>query len=239
MRSVFSLVGEIIDDWLSDGCARLAAALAYYTAFSIAPLLLLLTAVASPLYGEAQYGVLEPILRLIPGNGSQAVTEMLNALRDHHEHGTIATLMATIALVAGAAGVFGQLQDALNTVWNVEPKPNAPIVEILRRRFISLAMATTVFALIFKFVPDVRVRWRDAWLGGSVTACLFTIGQAALATYLGDAERISLYGAFASVIVFLLWVYYSAQILLLGAEFTQVYARGNAHARGKPRTARA
>jgi membrane protein len=275
-----TLVRDTVVEWYEDGGPRLAAALAYYTAFSIAPLLLVLSMLAGPMYREAEYGVLEGVMKLIPGSGGEAVTAWLDALRHQPARGALATIVGGIALVIGAAGVFGQLQEALNTIWNVKLPPDSSVLlEFLKRRFMSLtmilgtaflllvsmllgtalsfvlktlgaifplaavllasihllfsfALTTTVFALIFKVVPDARVPWHEAWVGGAVTGLLFNLGQALLTWYLANSARLSLYGAFTSVIVFLMWVYYSAQILLLGAEFTQVYARRREAAHG-------
>lgn len=272
LRLPFVLARDTVVEWFDDGGPRLAAALAYYTAFSIAPLLLVLGMVAGPLYQEAQYGALEQLLNLIPGGGGDAVAAWLDALRRQPSRGALATAIGTVALVLGAAGVFGQLQEALNTIWDVRAPERPFFLELLKRRFVSLTMivgtaflllvsmllatalsfvvkaieaalplaamllasvhlifsfvlTTTVFTLIFKVVPDAAVPWREAWIGGAVTAVLFNMGQSVLTWYLANAARLSLYGTFTSVIVFLMWVYYSAQILLLGAEFTQVYAR--------------
>jgi membrane protein len=266
------LARDTLFEWLEDGGPRLAAALAYYTAFSIAPLLLVLSVLAGPLYREAEYGMLEQVLHLIPGSGGEAVTSWLDALRHQPGRGALATVIGGVALLIGAAGVFGQLQDALNTIWDVEPAEGSVVIEIIKRRFMSLtmivgtaflllvsmllstamsfilrtvadifplaavvmasvhmifslALTSTIFALIFKVVPDVTVPWHEAWVGGLVTGVMFNLGQAVLSWYLANSARLSLYGTFTSVIVFLMWVYYSAQILLLGAEFTQVYSR--------------
>jgi membrane protein len=272
MRSPLRLAIQTIEEWLADGGPRLAAALAYYTAFAIAPLLLLLTTLAAPLYREAEIGVLEQVLNLIPGRGEEAVTTWLDALKANRNGSDLAVIIGSVALVFGAAGVFGALKDALNLVWDVAAREERFLIQFLRRRFVSITMvvgtlflllvsmvistgltyildvlalafpkaamalatihagfallfATAVFTLILKLVPDVKVRWMDACVGGAATGVLFCLGQLLLGWYLADEARLSIYGTFTSVIVFLLWVYYSAQILLLGAEFTQVYSR--------------
>jgi membrane protein len=266
------LARDTVVEWYADGGPRLAAALAYYTAFSIAPLLLVVGMIAGPLYREAEYGALEQLLNLIPGGGGDAIASWLDALRKQPSRGALATAIGTIALLFGAAGVFGQLQEALNNIWDVGPDRRPLLWSLIKRRFMSLTMivgtaflllvsmllatalsflvkaistilpfaavliasvhivfsfllTTTVFALVFRVVPDAPVPWRSAWVGGAVTGVLFNVGQSILTWYLANDARLSLYGTFTSVIVFLLWVYYSAQILLLGAEFTQVYTR--------------
>jgi len=184
---------------------------------------------------------------------------------------TIATIIGVALALFGASGVFGQLQDALNTIWGVKAKPSRGIWGFLRTRFLSFAMvagicflllvslaieallkgfshyvqsvlpggiaiALTVylvfdfavvvllFAMIFKFLPDVKIQWRDVWIGAVMTAILFGIGKWLLGFYLGSGTAASAYGAASSLITLLLWIYYSSQILLFGAEFTQVYA---------------
>ena len=185
---------------------------------------------------------------------------------------TIATIIGVALALFGASGVFGQLQDALNTIWGVKAKPGTGIWGFLRSRFLSFAMiggicflllvsltlesllkgfshyiqsvlpggiivAMTVyvifdfavvvllFAMIFKFLPDVNIQWRDVWIGAILTAIFFGIGKWLLGFYLGSGTAGSAYGAASSLITLLLWVYYSSQILLFGAEFTQVYAQ--------------
>jgi membrane protein len=184
---------------------------------------------------------------------------------------TIATIIGIALALFGASGVFGQLQDALNTIWGVKARPGRGIWGFLRSRFLSFAMiagvcflllvslavegmlkafsqyvqsvlpggivvALTVylifdfavvvllFAMIFKFLPDVEIQWRDVWIGAVMTAILFGLGKWLLGFYLGSGAAGSAYGAASSLITLLLWVYYSSQILLFGAEFTQVYA---------------
>jgi membrane protein len=185
--------------------------------------------------------------------------------------GTAATVIGIALALFGATGVFGQLQDALNTIWGVKAKPGEGIMSFLRARFISFAMlggvfflllvsltveallkgfshyvqsalpggltiavsvyllfdfavVTVLFAMIFKFLPDAKIQWRDVWIGAVMTAIFFGIGKWALGLYLGSGAAASAYGAASSLITLLLWIYYSSQILLFGAEFTQVYA---------------
>jgi membrane protein len=194
--------------------------------------------------------------------------------------GLLATIIGVALALFGASGVFGQLQDALNTIWGVKAKPGSAIMTYLRVRFLSFAMvagicfmllvsltieallkgfshylqtsfpggavlAVTIylvvdlalivllFAVIFRYLPDVEVRWRDVWVGSAMTAILFLVGKWALGLYLGSGAAGSAYGAASSLITLLLWIYYSSQILLFGAEFTQVYAN-QCGAGGKP-----
>jgi membrane protein len=187
------------------------------------------------------------------------------------EGSLLAALISVVTLFLGASGVFGQLQDAMNTVWEVQPRPGRGIMGTIKDRFLSFTMVLGVgflllvsllvstalsalgtfieglapetlllsqivnfvisfgvtmflFAMIFKVIPDVEIRWRDVWLGAVVTAAFFAIGRWAIGLYLGQSAMASTYGAAGSIIVLLVWVYYAAQILFLGAEFTQVYA---------------
>ena len=185
--------------------------------------------------------------------------------------GTLATIIGVVTLMFGASGVFGQLKDALNTIWNVEKKKAGGIMGFVKERFLSMAMvlgigflllvtlvldtaiaamggyvsryiggeavayalslvlsfavAVVLFAAIFRILPDLKIAWRDVWLGAVITAVLFVVGKWGLGVYLGKAAPGSAYGAAGSLVILLIWVYWSAQILFLGAEFTQVYAR--------------
>jgi membrane protein len=272
LRSIFDLIKETFQEWNADKAPRLAAALAYYTAFSIAPLLIIAIAIASAVFSEeAVRGQLDNQIQGVVGaQAADAVQEMIaNSSRD--SSGIIASVIGVVTLLLGAAGLFGQLQDALNTVWGVAPKPDQGLIETIKDRFISFAMVlgigfmllvslilstilsafngwligllpaaeflaqiinfvisfgviTLLFAAIYKVLPDTPIKWSDVWVGAAVTALLFTIGKFLLGLYLGNSTIASSYGAAGSFVVLLVWIYYSAQILLLGAEFTHVYA---------------
>jgi membrane protein len=273
MKRYFSLVKQTFTEFNEDKAPRLGAALAYYTIFSLAPLLLISIAIAGMVFGrEAAQGQIFGQLRGVLGpQAAAAVQEMVKGAAKPAS-GAVATIVGIVTLLFGAAGVFGQLKDALNTIWNVEPKKAGGFLKMLEDRFLSFAMVlgtgflllvslvidsgiaaaghflgsrlpggealwqsiqlvvslgvvTVLFALIFRFLPDVHPTWRDVWLGAIVTAVLFVIGKFALGLYLGKSAVGSSYGAAGSLVVLLLWVYYSAQILFFGAEFTQVYAR--------------
>jgi membrane protein len=261
------------EDWSDDKAPRLGASLAYYAVFSLVPLLVLITAVVGMIFGrDAVEGALDQQLsQLLGDSGAEGVREMVTSAQ-HPARGTLASIVGAIALVFGASGVFAQLQDALNTIWEVEPKPNRGLLGMLKDRVFSFAMVlgsaflllvslalsaalatlgnwmqqwlpgpewilhavefitslaviTLLFALIFKLVPDIEIRWNDVWIGAFVTALLFTFGKFALGLYLGRSSVSSSYGAAGAVMIVLLWVYYSSQILFFGAEFTQAYAR--------------
>lgn len=273
MRSVFDLLKETFHDWQEDKAARLAAALAYYTAFSIAPLLLIAIAIAGAVFGEeaARGQIVAQLQGLLGPEAAQAVeTGIENA--GQTGAGLISTVIGVGALIWSATNLFAQLQDALNTIWEVRPNPEAGIMAQARQRLLSMTMVlgigflllvslvlsaalsaigvffggllpgaetlwrlvdfivsylviTLLFAAIFKVLPDAIIQWRDVWIGAAATALLFVIGKLLIGLYLGNAAVGSTYGAAGSLLVVLVWVYFSAQILFFGAEFTQVYAR--------------
>jgi len=269
-RIIIGLLKETFKEWQEDKASRLAAALAYYTAFSLAPLLIIVIAIAALVFGEqaAQGEIVGQIQGLVGKEGAEAIEEMIDSSRKPTT-GIIATLISFGILLFGATNVFAQLQDALNTIWEVVPKPG--VKGLVKTRFISFTMIlgvgflllvslilsailavlgnylgslvpgiqffwstlnflisfgviTLLFALIYKFLPDVKITWGDVGIGAAITALLFTIGKSLIGLYLGNSSVGSTYGAAGSFVVVLLWVNYSAQILLFGAEFTQVYA---------------
>jgi len=272
VKSGFDLIKESFKGWKEDGALDLGAALAYYTIFSLAPLLLIVTAIAGLVWGrEAVQGQLVGQMQGIVGpQGGQAIQTMV-ANAGKQGGGVLATILGLVTILFGATGVFVQLQSALDRVWNVQPKPGAGIWSFVRTRMISFgmilgigflllvslvltaavaaagkwatgllpggetlvniltfavsfALITLLFAMIYKVLPDVEIGWRDVWIGAAVTALLFTIGKFLIGLYLAHSTVASTYGAAGSLVVLLLWIYYSSQILFLGAEFTQVYA---------------
>ncbi len=271
--AAWGLVKETFSDWSEDKAPRLAAALAYYTVFALAPLLIIVIAIAGLFFGEEQVrqNIVGQLGGLIGQNGQQALISLIEGAR-RPAAGLIATAIGVVTLVLAAGGLFGQLQDALNTIWEVQPKPGQGIWATLRARFLSFSMVlgvgflllvslvisaalaavgqlvageqygqtliwqivnfavsfaitTLLFAMIFKILPDVEVAWSDVWIGAVATAALFALGRLLISLYLGKAAPESSYGAAGSLVAILIWVYYSAQILFMGAEFTQVYAR--------------
>jgi len=271
-RGLWNLLTTTASKWSDDKAPRLGAALAYYTVFSIAPLLIIVIGIAGLVFGEqaAEGAIVQQISGLVGGQSAAAIQTMLANARTPSSGG-LATILGIVTLLIGASGLFGQLQDALNTIWGVEPKPGRGLLGMIKDRFVSfvallgtaflllvslvvsagLAAAgsafkallpapetvlhlinlsvsfvviTGLFAMMFKVLPDVKIAWRDVWLGAAVTALLFTVGKFAIALYLGKSDVGSGYGAAGSLVIILVWVYYSAQILLFGAEFTAVYA---------------
>ena len=268
----WSLLKQTFAEWTEDKVPQLGAALAFYTALSIAPLLVISLAIAAMIFGEdAARGEIQHQMQSMVGDeGAKAIEEMI-ASANKPTTGTVATVLSVITLLFGASGVFGQLQQSLNTIWEVQPKPGRGIMGMIRDRFLSFAMVfgiaflllvsliisaamaslatvmdrlpdslhwlsqavhfgisfaviTLLFAMMFKYLPDVKIAWSDVWLGAGITAALFTIGKFAIGLYLGHSSMASSYGVAGSFVVLLVWVYYSAQILFFGAEFTQVYA---------------
>jgi membrane protein len=273
INPVVSLLKDTINEWLEDRAMSLAASLAFYTVLSLAPLLILAVSVAGLFFGEAaaRGEITQQLRDMLGPEGGSAIESVLANTKEPHAN-VIGTVIGLVVLLFGASGVFGELQDSLNAIWEVKPKPGAGVKGIIKARFFSFAMVlgvaflllvsfllsaainiagkfvgnglpggvalwacvnivisfgiiTLLFALIYKVVPDVNIGWRDVWYGAAVTALLFTIGKALIGLYLGKAGVGSPYGAAGSLVVLVVWVYYSAQILFLGAEFTQVYAR--------------
>ena len=273
IKSIFRLLKETFQEWQRDKASLLAAALAYYTVFSITPLLVIAIAIAGAVFGQdaAKGEILAQVNDLVGEKGAQAIEMTLNNVNQPQLKST-ASIISVIVLLIGASGVFAQLQDALNTVWNVKAKPEVGIWLFIRKRLLSFGMVLVIgflllvslivsailagiskleinplpgfaplwqflnfgvsfgfisllFALIYKYLPDAKIRWKDVWVGAVITALLFSLGKYLIGLYLGRGSFGSAYGAAGSLIVFLAWVFYSAQILLFGAEFTQVYAR--------------
>jgi len=267
-----NIVKEAANDFSEHKALRLAAATAYYAIFSIGPLLVLVVGLAGVVFGEDRVSKeLGRQLQSVVGANSAKIIESMMAAQ--HKGGSLtATILGAIALVIGVTGAFSQLQDSLNTIWEVTPAPGHSLWIFVRDRILSMAMVlcigflllismvlttlvdafadrisavvslpgwvavvfndaisfaviTLLFALIFKVLPDVKIRWRGVWVGGIGTALLFTLGKFLLGFYLSHETSASAYGAGSAFVVILLYVYYSSVILYFGAEFTQVYAR--------------
>jgi membrane protein len=282
-KAILDLLRETVAEWNEDKAPRLGAALAYYTVFSLAPLLIVAVVISAAFFGEAdaQAAILAQVASIIGPTGADAVGRMIDSARLPREAGLATTAVGVTTLVLGALGAFSQLQDAFNTIWEVTPKPNQGWVRVVQMRLISFAMvlvvgflllvslianavlaamasylesrlpnfallatslnlvlplivATVLFAIMFKVLPDVDLAWRDVWVGAVLTGVLFTLGKSVLGFYLGTSRLGTAYGAAGSVLIILTWVYYSAQILFFGAEFTQVYVRRYRHKRAQP-----
>jgi membrane protein len=272
-KAIYLILKEAAAAWYDDRAQRMGAALAYYSVFSIAPLLILAIAVAGLLLGpKAATGqVVEELRGTFGDKAALAVQETLVSFDDQRT-GLTATVISIITLLFGAMGAFNELQDALNTIWKVKPRPGWGIKDFFRYRFLSFLMVlatgflllssllatafiegvrkylppdllpgdlrlwqginslvsfglvTILFAMIFKILPDVRLAWKDMWAGAVITALLFSLGKFLIGLYLGRTTVSSAYGAAGSVVIILIWVYYSAQILLFGAELTRAFS---------------
>lgn len=276
MRALPDLLQETFTEWLNDRAPRLGAALAYYTIFALAPLLLIIIAIAGLAFGEAaaQGEIVQHIEGVVGADGARALQTMLARARQPAS-GVLATLAGVGMLVVAASGLVVELQDALNTVFAAPPRPGLGVTAAIKDRLVSLALVigigflmmvslslsvalaavvaffadllpgtvyvgyalqafnflvsvgviTILLMAIYKLLPDVSPAWADVRVGAATTAVLFTIGQFLVALYLGQGTVGSPFGAAGSLVVLLVWVYYSAQLLFLGAEFTKVYAR--------------
>jgi membrane protein len=271
MRRVWNLVLGSIKAWSNQNALEWGAALAYYTAFSLTPLLIIALAVMSFFYkGNSLSYIHDQIAGLVGDSAATAITSAIRSVRTS-EHGLAASIVSVVALLIGASTVFGELQTALNRVWGVQPKPGRFWRDFFKQRMISFAMVfgisflmlvsllisailaaitgyfdylvpganaiwhlldaavsftivVVLFAAIYKIIPDVHIDWQDVWTGAIVTAVLFTAGKAAIGFYIGRAGVGSAYGAAGSLLIIIAWVYYSSQVLFLGAEFTKLYA---------------
>lgn len=273
MQTIWSVIKETASDWQDDKAATLAAALAYYTLLSIAPLIVLAVAFAGLVFDEeAARGQISEQLGAVVGTQASEAIEAIAKNASAPEAGVLSTVIGIAVLLFGASGVFGELQTSLNTIWEVEPKPGRGLLGLIKDRFfsftmvlgvaflllvsmilsagiasfgtlvqarlpggealwavinfaISLGIITLLFALIYKVIPDAKIHWHDVWIGAFATATMFSIGKLLVGLYLGKSTFVSSYGAAGSVVALVVWVYYSSQIVFLGAEFTQVYAR--------------
>lgn len=271
-RGVWALLKTTGNDFMDDNALRLAAALAYYALLSLAPLVVIAIAIAGFAVDEqsARGAIAHELGNVVGREGGEAVQTIVRSAQAPTT-GVLSTIAGLVVLLFGASGVFTELQGALDTIWEVAPKPGRGIKGLIRDRLFSFAMVMGVaflllvsmvlsaglgavghflgsalpggeavwqivnflislgvigalFAVMFKTVPDAKVDWRDAWIGGLVTAVLFSIGKFLIGLYLGKSSVSSAYGAAGSLVLLVIWVYYSACILLIGAEFTQVYA---------------
>jgi len=283
IRSLWTLLRQTVSAWSEDDAPSMGAALAYYSLFSIAPLLVIVIAVTGLVFGEevARRDVFAELADLMGPDNAVAVQGLLEQAARPSE-GLLAAAVGFGVLLVGATTVFAELQNSLDRIWRAPPADTsrglwiflrarllsfglilgigfllivslvvsaalsalgkwwAPMLEgwqVLARVLdiaISFGVLTVAFAMIYKFMPRVRIPWRDVWVGAAVTALLFTIGKLAIGAYIGRTEVASQFGAAASLAVLLLWVYYAAQVFLMGAEFTRVYAHMHGSRSGEP-----
>lgn len=271
-KRLFNLLKHVFKEWGDDRAPVLGAALAYYTIFSIGPLLIAVIGIAGLVLGpDAASGQIADTLKGFLGDDGAKTVQSIIAGASKPTDGIIATIIGSLGVVFGAMAIFGQLKNALNVVWDAPKKkgggiadtifaniamfalviasglvlllslaanaviatiqdiagpilPGGPIVWQILNYAVSLGLITLTFAIIFRTLPDVSIAWKDVWLGSFITSLLFVVGQILIGIYLSISNVGSAFGAAGSLVVILVWVYFSAQITFLGAEITQVYA---------------
>jgi membrane protein len=283
ISEAIGLIRAAVSSWIDDRASSRGAALAYYTLFSIAPLVLILVSIAGLLFGEeaARGEIIDQLRSLMGEQGAQAVQDLLASINKPAQS-VFSAVVGFVVLLIGATTVFAELQDALDHIWRAPQRRSGGLWRLLRTRLlsfglilglgfllivslllsavlaasgrwlgtglpdwwwlaelvnaaVSFAFTTAVFALIYKLMPRARIEWRDVWIGAAVTALLFAIGKFLIGLYIGTSGVASGFGAAGSLVVMLVWIYYSAQIFLLGAEFTWVYAHEFGSRRGQER----
>jgi membrane protein len=271
-RATLILLKAAYSQWIQDKAPRMGAALAYYTIFSLAPLLIIAVAISGLVFGAqaAQGQITGQIEGLVGHDGARAIQAMIQSVHKPAES-VFGSVVGLLLLLIGASGVLCEMQDALNTIWHVKADSQGGIREIVKERFfgfgmvlgigflllvslilsavltavakyltgvlpipavflhgcdflLSLLFITVLFATIFKFLPNVKIAWSDVWSGAVLTSLLFTLGKFLIGFYIGNSVSESTYGAAASLVIVVAWIYYSALLLYFGAEFTRVFA---------------
>jgi membrane protein len=273
LSALWAMLKEAWQAWNQDKATRLGAALAYYTLFSLAPLLVIVIAIAALVFGHeaAQGRIVAEIQGVVGGASAQAIQSMIEKARTPTT-GIVATILSLITLILGATGVVNELKDTLNTIWHVQA-PALGLWGTVKTRVMSLAFVlglgflllvslvvsavlsgmsafmshlvsspwlihfwqgvnfvvslgviTVVFAMLYRFLPDTAIPWRDVWVGAGLTALLFVISKSLIGLYLGKSSIGSAYGPAGAIVLILVWVYYAALVFLFGAEVTAVYA---------------
>ncbi|WP_296951936.1 YihY/virulence factor BrkB family protein [uncultured Massilia sp.] len=271
-RQLVHVMRCAVSEWMDHRAASKGAALAYYSLFSLAPILVLVIAIAGFFYGQeaAQGQLIHELRGLVGPQGAETIQAILAGARDQ-ESGKLATIIASVLLVVGATSAFSELKDSLDEIWGVPPPPNASWWDTVRTRLLSFGLILTLalllmtslvvsaalsfvekffggiwqsatvvlgwvasgfgflviavlFGVIYKLLPRIKLSWHDVTIGALGTAVMFTLGKFAIGLYIGNSSTTSSFGAAGSLIALLLWVYYSAQIFFLGAEFARQYA---------------
>lgn len=274
MRKSWNLISRVARAWSEDNISSMGAALAYYTVFSLAPLLLMIVTIAGLAFGNdaARGAMLREFTQLIGSNGAEAIDAILSGANNTRQ-GTLSLIISAVTLFIGATTVFAELQRDIDIIWKV-PKTSLRshgLLGLLKVRLLSFTLIigvgfllivslvvsagiaalstlwgswmvsmevllqtinflistsvfTVLFAFIYKLLPSTSIAWRDVWLGALVTSLLFAFGKFAIGLYIGKSAIASSFGAAGAFVVLIVWVYYSAQIFLLGTEFTHVYA---------------
>jgi membrane protein len=284
LKRIWALFRDAFSSWSDDYASSMGAALSYYTLFSIAPLLVIVIALAGFFFGadEVRGTLFAQLSGLMGEEGAEAIEGMMQSANEPKE-GLVSTIIGFIVLAAAATTVFAELQSALDRIWRAPAREKSSTIwSLIRTRLLSFGMIlaiafvlivslvastalsalgkwwgpwfgawetlahifnllvsfgviTLLFALIYKIIPRVDVAWHDVWVGAAVTSLLFTIGKFLIGLYLGKSDIGSAFGAAGSLVIVMVWVYYSAQIFLLGAEFTWVYAHEYGSRKGIPR----
>ena len=271
LGNTWTLIKASVNGYIEDNALSRGAAIAYYTVFSLAPVLVIIVAIAGLAFGEdAAQGALANQIQGLMGHDAAVAVQAMVRSAWQSKSGTLATIVGLVALLVTASGVFGEMQSALNAIWRAEPKgttvgrlvraratslglvatlgfllmvslvvsagitvvqtyiggivPEAALLIRVLNFGISFVLTTILFAAIYKILPDRRLHWKDVGIGAVVTALLFDIGKTAIGLYIGSTAVASSFGAAGAFAIVLLWVYYSSQIFLLGAEFTRAYA---------------
>jgi len=271
---ITGLIGQSVSAFLADGALSHGAAIAYYTIFALAPVLLIAIAIAGLVFGHdaAQGAIVDQLSGLMGQQSAEALQSMLKSASTARSS-MLATVIGVATLLVTATGVFSEIQTSLNAIWRAEPSTSA-VSRLIRARLVSLGLVLALgflltvslavsaalaalgtylngvfpaisvllhianftisfvlmallFAAIYKFLPDTSIAWRDVWTGAVATSLLLTIGKSLIGLYIGSSQVASSYGAAGALIVILTWIYYSAQIFLLGAEFTKCYAHSH------------
>ena len=283
LKVAYALLKEACSAWAEDHASSQGAALAFYTVFSLAPVLIVAIAVAGLVFGQkaAEGEFSRQLQGLVGETGARAIQAIIRSA-NRPALGVIASTFGIGTLLVGASGAFVELQDALNKIWRVQRRSESILLGVIRERFLSfglvlglgfllvvslvvsaalgavgnfiapllpwpvfllesvnfllsLGVIALLLALIFKYLPDTEIAWSDVWIGAAVASLLLTTGKALIGLYLARSTVASAYGAAASFVIILTWIYYSAQILLLGAEVTHVYAyKYGSRAEGSP-----
>lgn len=268
LRPAWELIRDSAYQWVADRAPRKGAALAFYTLFSLAPILIIAIAIAGFFFGEeaARGGIARQIESLIGGEGARAIESLLQSA-NQPVYGTAAVLIGLATLFIGATTVFAELKDSLDQIWEIPDPPDMSISAFIKNRILSLtlviaigflllvslvlsagisafteywgavgislqvsnflvsmAVVTLLFAMVYKWLPGRTIAWKDVWFGAAITSLFFAAGKFLIGYYLGKSAVASAYGAAGSLILVLIWVYYSAQVFFFGAELTKLYA---------------
>jgi len=273
LKGIWKILKASVEGFMEDKIPKLSGALAYYTVFSMAPLLLLIISLCGLFLGqEAVEGKVYAALSGFMGNDTAAQLQEIIRHASLSGKGTVAFTVGIVTLLIGATTVFAEIQDSINTIWRIKPKPKKGWLKMLQNRFLSfsviislgfimlvslalssvidaffeglqakfpdiavivfyifnqiitLMVTTLIFGVVFKVLPDARIRWKDVMAGSVVTALLFMLGKFGISFYISQSDIGSTYGTAGSLVILLLWTYYSSIILYFGAEFTKAYA---------------